>query len=768
MGGSASIHTSIHDARKTRARTLTFAAIENAPTKKRSNRVKRLPSLFSFRTREVPRVALIAHDRHKPELVEFVSKNLSFFRACKLCGTASTMKICGGLEGLTFESMDDLAKDLAPEYTGKSPIKGFCSGPIGGDIQLGFLILVGKMDGVFFFQDKDLSLQTQPHKADVLFFDRICKMYQDENDYEKFLASSSKGAEGEQLISFLVNEFPAVNFGKKRARTMSELKPEADLDNAMVLYKSVTVIQRSYRNTLRRRIEVARKKSHKARADFKTKQRQLYKLKLDLMDQQNPSGKKELGAMRKEVRKLREKYELTQVEYLIMRAKFNGREAQAKKERGAFFVDMGVRMSESGGSEQTFKEELEELQWQERQLILKQIEVKIPDIQECTVRYASGSEVYFYVSTDLVEEVVTQSKMGEHPNVSELILGEARSVDAGVVAFIGVHACALDLAGVFLSHQTDWGQYTDDIETMQRICQLYDLPIAMNEMTRMLLTKRITLEEVSRTDYELFRPRRTALDDTQTMAEKSLVALVIDGNDETLGKLNQYEAFQMLKIWLSGHCVKSLTSVGGGKVADTEQVSLDELLAVETRDFPCQEFNALMVFLGTQASKSTKFDFLAPMRQMLTTLADEHPELQNPNHIPYHRVILYDLAGGTIKNFEHIRDLTTQHRKRLAGVFLFEDPMVARTVKWKAETKELMDYCCEKNLLLIRSMGQTAYLFDGHPNRVEKRRFIEHYREMRKLQLMLISQKITNKKTKGFSADKTASNILRSEPHNHK
>jgi len=100
------------------------------------------------------RIALIAHDGKKPELIEWVKKNKVILGKHFLCGTGTTGR-------------------LVTEHT-DLPVKIFKSGPLGGDLQIGSLIVEGEIDLVIFLWD---PLEAQPHDPDVKALLRISAVY---------------------------------------------------------------------------------------------------------------------------------------------------------------------------------------------------------------------------------------------------------------------------------------------------------------------------------------------------------------------------------------------------------------------------------------------------------------------------------------------------------------------------------------------------------------------------------------------------------------
>lgn len=106
----------------------------------------------SGRTRK--RVALIAHDNRKSDLLEWAKFNRETLAHHKLHATGTTGS--------------QLAEELA------LPVHRFLSGPLGGDQQVGAAIAEGRIDAVIFFSD---PLTPHPHDVDVKALLRIAVVH---------------------------------------------------------------------------------------------------------------------------------------------------------------------------------------------------------------------------------------------------------------------------------------------------------------------------------------------------------------------------------------------------------------------------------------------------------------------------------------------------------------------------------------------------------------------------------------------------------------
>lgn len=102
------------------------------------------------------KIALIAHDYKKHELVSFVLKRIEFFQRDDIqiiaTGTTGNMIKSAVVKNVTTVS----------------------SGPKGGDIEIANMAIKGDIDAVIFFID---PLDSHPHESDINTLLRICNVY---------------------------------------------------------------------------------------------------------------------------------------------------------------------------------------------------------------------------------------------------------------------------------------------------------------------------------------------------------------------------------------------------------------------------------------------------------------------------------------------------------------------------------------------------------------------------------------------------------------
>ncbi len=110
------------------------------------------------------RIALVAHDNLKKDLVEWVNWNWKLLLNHQL--------ICTGTTGRLVE--EALAERTDQDHPLRNNIIRLKSGPFGGDQQLGAMIADGNIDVLIFFWD---PMQPHPHDVDVKALLRISVLY---------------------------------------------------------------------------------------------------------------------------------------------------------------------------------------------------------------------------------------------------------------------------------------------------------------------------------------------------------------------------------------------------------------------------------------------------------------------------------------------------------------------------------------------------------------------------------------------------------------
>lgn len=101
------------------------------------------------------RLALIAHDEKKDDMVAFAAAHAGFLADCDIVAT-----------GTTGQRIVEACPRLA--------VRRLKSGPLGGDQQIGALIAEGKVDALIFFVD---PLTPMPHDVDVKALMRLAIVY---------------------------------------------------------------------------------------------------------------------------------------------------------------------------------------------------------------------------------------------------------------------------------------------------------------------------------------------------------------------------------------------------------------------------------------------------------------------------------------------------------------------------------------------------------------------------------------------------------------
>lgn len=112
------------------------------------------------------RVALIAHDEKKPDIIDLARAYEELLSTFDIVGTGTT--------GQRIMEETDLHVERKK------------SGPLGGDTQIGAGVADGRLDGIVFLRD---PLTAQPHEPDISALLRICDVH------DVPLATTRTGAE---------------------------------------------------------------------------------------------------------------------------------------------------------------------------------------------------------------------------------------------------------------------------------------------------------------------------------------------------------------------------------------------------------------------------------------------------------------------------------------------------------------------------------------------------------------------------------------------
>jgi len=104
-------------------------------------------------------IALVAHDRRKADMVDWVVYNANMLSKHKLICTGTT-------GGLVEEAMRECGADV--------DIVRMNSGPMGGDAEIAALVVRNQIDLAIFLID---DLNAQPHEADIQMLLRQCRVH---------------------------------------------------------------------------------------------------------------------------------------------------------------------------------------------------------------------------------------------------------------------------------------------------------------------------------------------------------------------------------------------------------------------------------------------------------------------------------------------------------------------------------------------------------------------------------------------------------------
>ena len=106
------------------------------------------------------RIALVAHDNRKMDMLEWVLHNINFLFEHDLVCTGTT----GGL----------ISNELKKNGFDACNIKRMHSGPMGGDAEIAAMVVRKEIDLAIFLID---DLNPQPHEADIQMLLRQCRVH---------------------------------------------------------------------------------------------------------------------------------------------------------------------------------------------------------------------------------------------------------------------------------------------------------------------------------------------------------------------------------------------------------------------------------------------------------------------------------------------------------------------------------------------------------------------------------------------------------------
>jgi methylglyoxal synthase len=150
------------------------------------------------------RIALVAHDARKADLLEWVLFNREALSHHTLFGTGGTGALIAEESGL--------------------PVQRFLSGPLGGDQQIGAAIASQELDVLIFFWD---PLEPQPHDPDVKALLRIAVLHN--------IPTASNRATADFLISspLMADEYERTlpDFSKRLRQAQDDVLDDIEEDD---------------------------------------------------------------------------------------------------------------------------------------------------------------------------------------------------------------------------------------------------------------------------------------------------------------------------------------------------------------------------------------------------------------------------------------------------------------------------------------------------------------------------------------------------------
>ena len=105
-------------------------------------------------------IALVAHDKRKVDMIEWVEHNAQFLSGHHMVCTGTT----GGLISKAFEEKGFESSNITCMH----------SGPMGGDAEIAAMVVRKEIDLAIFLID---DLSPQPHEADIQMLLRQCRIH---------------------------------------------------------------------------------------------------------------------------------------------------------------------------------------------------------------------------------------------------------------------------------------------------------------------------------------------------------------------------------------------------------------------------------------------------------------------------------------------------------------------------------------------------------------------------------------------------------------